>query len=210
MNLKESLRLYFIMGSPNCESSHPAEILEEAISGGVTFFQFREKGTNALTGSSKKQLAQQLKEICHKNNVPFIVNDDVDLAIEIDADGVHIGQEDEDLDFAREKMKNKLLGVSAHNLEEAKIAIQKGADYLGVGPMYETKTKLDVRDIQGPRIIKEMRKAGILIPIVGIGGISSNNASEIMNAGADGIAVISSISGSISPQKAAKELKSLV
>ncbi|MCA1030839.1 thiamine phosphate synthase [Bacillus timonensis] len=204
-DVKSSLQLYFVMGSPNC-LHNPKEVLTQAIQGGVTCFQFREKGKNCLKGVERFSLALELKEICRKYNVPFIVNDDIDLALELDADGVHIGQDDAPILKVREQIGTKILGVSAHNLEEARNAIEHGADYLGVGPMYETKTKADIREIQGPTIIDEIRGAGILIPIVGIGGISLGKIRPIMTAGADGIAVISAISQAKSPKKMAKEL----
>ncbi|WP_078549032.1 thiamine phosphate synthase [Litchfieldia alkalitelluris] len=204
-SLKKTLKLYFVMGSPNCDRD-PREVLREAIAGGVTLFQFREKGKGALEGLEKKQLAQDLQQICQENNVPFIVNDDVDLAIEIGADGVHIGQEDEPVSEVRAKIGKLILGVSAHDLEEALYAIEKGADYIGVGPMYETKTKEDARDVMGPNMIKEMREAGLVLPIVGIGGIGTGLIRPVIEAGADGVAVVSAISKSVDSKSAAEVL----
>lgn len=205
MNLKEKLKLYFVMGSVNCLKD-PAEVLQEAILGGITLFQFREKGDGAKTGIEKIEFAKKLQAICKQHDIPFIVNDDVDLALEIDADGVHIGQEDEDPLKVRKKIGSKILGISAHNLEEAKKAIEQGADYLGVGPMYFTSTKTDIREVKGPDVIKIIRMNNIHLPIVGIGGIKQNLARNVIKAGADGVAVISAISQSADPKLAAKEL----
>ncbi len=204
MNLKNLLKLYLIMGSPNCKRD-PKDVLREAIDGGVTLFQFREKGEGSLTGDAKRNFARELQEICRDHHVPFIVNDDVDIALQLDADGVHVGQDDEAIELVREKIGSKILGVSAHNVEEAVDAVNKGADYIGVGPMFPTETKADAREVQGPRIIKELREAGILLPIVGIGGIQPSNASEVIKAGAEGVSVISAISYASDPKQSAQE-----
>jgi thiamine-phosphate pyrophosphorylase len=204
IQLREKLKLYFVMGSNNCKKD-PCEVLREAIAGGITIFQFREKGPDSVTGEKKYQLAKDLLEICREHGIPFIVNDDVELALALNADGVHIGQEDENAKAVRKKIGDKILGVSAHNVEEANEAVGI-ADYIGVGPMYPTKTKLDTREVQGPSIIQEIRKAGIMLPIVGIGGIKEGCAKQVIDAGANGIAVISAISQAPSPKKAAQNL----
>jgi thiamine-phosphate pyrophosphorylase len=193
MNLRECLQLYFVMGSHNCEKN-PARVLEEALSGGVTMFQFREKGIHSLKGKSRVELARELQQLCHKHSVPFIINDDVDLALSLNADGVHIGQEDESIEMVRKKIGDKILGVSTHDVREAQLAFESGADYLGVGPMFHTDTKNDCRVVQGPKVIELIRAAGISLPLVGIGGIHAGNVKEVIKAGADGVAVISTIS----------------
>ncbi|WP_458414148.1 thiamine phosphate synthase [Schinkia sp. CFF1] len=203
--LRKRLQLYFVMGSNNCNID-PCLVLREAIAGGITLFQFREKGAGAKIGQDKKELALKLQDICRQNGVPFIVDDDLELAHEIDADGIHIGQEDEDAEKVRESIGDKILGISAHNLAEAKAAILQGADYLGVGPMFATTTKKDIREVKGPNIIMEMRENNISIPIVGIGGIKKGLIQSVIKAGADGVAVISSISNHSHPRQAAKEL----
>jgi len=142
--LREALKLYFVMGSANCREE-PAEVLKKAIAGGITMFQFREKRKGALTGAEKFALAEELHDICKKAGIPFIVDDDIPLALALNADGVHIGQEDEPIERAREKIGDRILGVSVHRAEEAQAAIEKGADYLGVGPIFPTKTKEDAR-----------------------------------------------------------------
>lgn len=205
--LREILKVYFIMGSNNC-LEEPETTLTQAIDGGITCFQFREKGKGALTGLDKYELAEKLLYICRKANVPFIVNDDIDLAISIQADGVHIGQEDENAQTVKEKIGNKIiLGISVHNLSEAEMAIKAGADYFGVGPIYPTSTKADIRSVQGVKILQELRANGITIPIVGIGGITANNAYEVIEAGADGVSVISAISKHKDPKLATSLLK---
>jgi thiamine-phosphate pyrophosphorylase len=193
------------MGSNNCQQE-PTRVLERGLKGGITLFQFREKGTGAYTGDEKYQFAKKLQTICKENNVPFIVNDDVELALLLDADGVHIGQDDESAEKVRRKIGNKILGVSTHNLEEVEKAIAEGADYVGIGPIYSTTTKKDAKSAQGTTLIKEVRNKGMDIPIVGIGGITSENASPIIKSGADGIAVITDISLAIDPKENASKL----
>lgn len=204
--LKNALSLYFIMGSVNTKKK-PSIVLEEAVQGGVTCFQFREKGTGALSGQAKYALAEELLFICQKAGIPFIVNDDIELALAIHADGVHIGQEDEPVRFVREKVGDKILGVSVHNFMEAQSALRAGADYFGIGPIYPTNSKADAKEVQGVKVIQDLRSKGFTIPIVGIGGITANNAGEVIRAGADGVSVISAISLEESPKIAAKKLR---
>ncbi|AYJ88337.1 thiamine phosphate synthase [Bacillus safensis] len=207
--IKQQLSVYFIMGTTNT-TRQPLDVVKEAIQGGITMFQFREKGEKALQGDEKKQLARQIQALCQEANVPFIVNDDVQLAIDLDADGVHVGQEDTNAKDVRERIGNKILGVSTHNLDEVKQAMKDGADYVGMGPVYPTETKKDTRSVQGVSLITEVRRHGLQIPIVGIGGITYDNAAPVIQAGADGISIISAISQSADPKKVAEELKSLV
>lgn len=203
-NLSKQLALYFVMGSTNCVRN-PEETVKAALDGGVTFFQLREKGENSYTGQEMYEFAKRIQSLCQEYGVPFIINDDLELAVQLDADGVHVGQEDTAINQVRRKIgPNKILGVSAHNVEEALAAVKAGADYLGVGPMYSTTTKLDVREVKGPTIIKQVREAGVMLPIVGIGGITEERVAPVIDAGANGVAVISAISQSSDPRKSAK------
>lgn len=193
--LRDLLKVYFIMGSVNCLKS-PAKVLKEAVAGGITMFQFREKGTGALTAQVRFNLGRRLQKICHANGVPFIVNDDIDLAIALDADGIHVGQDDTPVLAIRQLLgEDKIVGVSAHSLAEAQQAIADGADYLGIGPIYPTSSKEDAQAVRGTSVIEEIRNSGITIPLVGIGGITVHNAAPVFAAGADGISVISAIAG---------------
>lgn len=203
--IRSSLRLYFIMGSINCHKD-PVDVLFEAISGGITMFQFREKGPDALVGQAKLALAQQLQKLCREHRIPFIVNDDINLAIAIGADGVHVGQDDEPASSIRKKLgPHAIIGVSAHTIEEGQQAIQDGANYLGIGPIYPTQSKDDAQAVQGTRLLHDIRTQGIDIPLVGIGGITPDNASAIIMAGADGVSVISAIASADSISDAAAE-----
>jgi thiamine-phosphate pyrophosphorylase len=204
--IRRYLKVYFIMGSVNCRKN-PLEVLQEAIDGGITLFQFREKGKGALVGEKKLQLAKDLQEICRRNSVPFIVNDDIDLAIELDADGVHIGQDDEPAENVRRRIgSHKIVGVSAHTPEEAQKALKDGADYLGLGPIFATQTKEDAKAVQGTRLVRLLRQNGMDIPIVSIGGITPENAGEVITAGADGVSVITAISHAPSIRETAERL----
>ncbi|PGZ09341.1 thiamine phosphate synthase [Bacillus cereus] len=191
--MSKLLQVYFIMGSNNCMKD-PLAVLKDALDGGVTLFQFREKGEGALTGEKRLQFAKEVQALCKEYDVPFIVNDDVELAIELDADGVHVGQDDEGITSVREKMGDKIIGVSTHTIEEARWAIENGADYLGVGPIFPTSTKKDTKTVQGTKGLAHFREQGIAIPIVGIGGITIENTASVIEAGADGVSVISAIS----------------
>lgn len=204
-HMSELLQVYFIMGSNNCRKD-PLQVMKEALDGGITIFQYREKGDGALTGEERYAFAKQLQSLCKEYNVPFIVNDDVELALELDADGVHVGQDDEGIRTVREKMGDKMIGVSAHTIEEARFAIENGADYLGVGPIFPTNTKKDAKAVQGTEGLRFFRESGIEIPIVGIGGITIENAASVLEAGADGVSVISAISLADSPYNSTKRL----
>lgn len=206
--MSKLLQVYFIMGSNNCKRD-PLQIMKEALDGGVTLFQFREKGERALIGEERVHFAKQLQMLCKEYDVPFIVNDDVELAIELDADGVHVGQDDEGITSVREKMGDKIVGVSAHTIEEARFAIANGADYLGVGPIFPTSTKKDTKAVQGTKGLLHFRETGITIPIVGIGGITVENAASVIEAGADGVSVISAISLADSPYESTKKMAGL-
>lgn len=208
--VRRAMRLYLVMGSVNA-THDPVEVLRQAIAGGITLFQFREKGTGALTGTARIALAERLREVCGQHSIPFIVNDDVELAVALQADGVHVGQDDADAALVRARIgPGRMLGVSAHSVTEARRAVQAGADYLGVGPMYPTRSKADAHAVLGPAGIAELRAAGIAVPLVGIGGIAADTAAAVMAAGADGVAVISAVAGAADVRAAAAELAAAV
>lgn len=204
--LADALKVYFIFGSVNC-SKKPIDVLEEAIDGGITLFQFREKGKEALHGLEKLKFAKELQAICKEKGILFIVNDDVELALKINADGVHIGQEDEPVESVRKKIGDRILGVSAHTVTEAKVAVDAGADYLGIGPIFPTRTKEDAKAVQGTVLIEELRANRFTIPLVGIGGITAENANSVIKSGADGVSVITAISLAQNVKDAAKQLR---
>jgi thiamine-phosphate pyrophosphorylase len=194
------------MGSTNAEK--PLSVLEDALKGGVTCFQLREKGAHALVGNEKIAFAQSCQRLCAQYGVPFIVNDDVDLALEINADGIHIGQDDAEARFVRERIgPGKILGVSVHTIEETEAAISAGANYVGMGPVYPTISKDDAKPVAGTAMIEEVAKLYPDLPIVGIGGITASNADPVFRAGASGISIISAIASSNNPEMATRLLK---
>ncbi|MFD1886746.1 thiamine phosphate synthase [Paenibacillus wenxiniae] len=208
--IRARLSLYLVMGSVNCHQS-PEQVLKQAIAGGITMFQYREKGKQALRGQQYVELARRLQDICRTHHVPFIVNDDLELALTLDADGVHVGQDDAPAEWIRQRLgPNKIVGVSAHSLVEASRAIAAGADYLGVGPVYPTVSKEDAQPVRGTEVIQQLRRSGLTIPVVGIGGINEHNAAPVIRAGADGVAVISAIAAADAPAEAAHMLKKTI
>jgi len=206
---REDLQLYFIMGTSNVSHQEPLVVLEKALRAGITMFQLREKGPYALTGLAYEQFARQCQQLCQHYHVPFIVNDDVDLAVRLGADGVHIGQDDEQIAIARKKMANRILGVSVHSQEELQIAIDHHADYVGIGPIFATTSKSDAQPPCGTNFLQKASKLQPNLPIVAIGGINVINADIVFQAGADGVAVISALCESEDIEQTVSIFKSL-
>ena len=194
------------MGSQNV-SNNPLYVLEEALKGGITAFQFREKGEGALSGAEYLEFAKNCQFLCERYGVPFIVNDDLELAIHLDADGIHVGQDDIPVKKVREMIGGKWVGVSVHTLGEVEEAIKYGADYVGIGPIYPTNSKNDAKKPNGTRFLKEVAELHPELPIVGIGGITPDNMKPIIEAGADGVAVVSAIALSEYPLQAVELFK---
>ncbi len=137
--MKNMLSVYFIMGSNNT-SADPVSVVKKQLRA-ATLFQFREKGSGSLTGDERVLFAKRVQDVCRQAGIPFIINDDVELALRLEADGVHIGQDDADAEETRAAIGDMILGVSAHNVSEVKRAEEAGADYVGMGPVYPTETK---------------------------------------------------------------------
>lgn len=199
------LRKYFIMGSQNCQRD-PVAILQEAVDAGITAFQYREKGAGSLFGTKKIELGKQLRTICRKHNIPFIINDDIELIEILDADGIHVGQDDIAVEYLRERFPNLMIGLSISNSEELAKSNTSVIDYIGAGPVFSTTTKEDVKEVAGLRWVRKLRNKEPLLPIVGIGGINESNASRVIEAGADGVSVISAITNSKNITKTVKLL----
>jgi len=192
------------MGTTNAGMRDPLAILEAALKGGITCFQLREKGNGALSGSEKKAFAKKCFSLCKEFDVPFIINDDVELALEIGADGIHVGQTDAAADLVRPLIgQDKILGVSVASLEEAQIAMEASADYVGMGPVYQTVSKEDARKPAGTEAIRTVHRAFPELPIVAIGGLTAANLEPAILAGASGASVISAIAGAENPFSAA-------
>ncbi|MBD8941565.1 MAG: thiamine phosphate synthase [Clostridiales bacterium] len=202
MKNKIDYTLYLCTDRDLMSSATIEENVELAIKGGCTVIQLREKNC-----SSKEfyDLAVSVKKITDKYNVPLIINDRVDIAMAVDAAGVHIGQSDLPADVVRRIIgDDKIIGVSTAKLDEALKAVKDGADYLGVGAMYSTDTKTDARPVTMEEL-KEIRK-NVDIPIVVIGGINMNTLGNFKNMGIDGLAVVSAIVAQPDVEKAAKDM----
>jgi len=180
------------------------ELAQLGIAGGADTIQLREKG-----GSTRRMIeaAKRMAAVCREAGVPLIVNDRIDVALAADADGVHLGQSDFPIPLARELLgKDKLIGGSAATLEEARICLAEGADYVGFGPVYVTGSKEDAGPVSGPAVLKQVVET-IPLPIIAIGGITAENVREVMKAGAYGVAVISAVCCQIDPEGATKALR---
>jgi thiamine-phosphate pyrophosphorylase len=197
------LSVYLVMGLEGYGDRSALQIAQEALAGGATMIQLREK--NAPLKQVLEQ-GSQLKALCSEYKVPFLINDRVDVALLLDADGVHVGQDDIPGLAARGLLgADKIIGISAGTMEEAEWAVSNGADYLGVGPVYATSTKQDAGNAIGFELIREISGRWPL-PIVGIGGIGLTNAQEVVRAGAQGVAVVSAVCRHEQPQMAAQLL----
>lgn len=199
---KNMLPVYAVTDRTWLDGRTLIEVTEQAIAGGATCIQLREK---ELDKESFLQEAETLKALCESYKIPFIVNDDVDIAVRCEADGVHIGQHDMEAARVRELIgQDMILGVSAQTVEQALKAERDGADYLGVGSVFSTGTKADADDVS----LSELKAIceAVAIPVVAIGGISLDNIVELKGTGIDGVAVVSAIYAAKDPEAAAKKL----
>lgn len=180
--------------------------VEEAVDGGASFIQIREKN---LDDESFFYEAKEIKELCRKKGVPFVINDNVEIALQTDADGVHVGQKDmEALDVRAKLGPDKIIGVSARTVEQAVLAEKHGADYLGVGSVFTTGTKLDAGHVSYDTL-KEICSA-VSIPVIAIGGITKENMKQLAGSGICGVAVVSAIFAQDNIEEAARQLKAEV
>jgi len=202
--MKENIdySLYFVTKRADKTKKEFLSIIEEAILGGVTIVQLREK--NASTAEFYK-LATDLKELTSKYNIPLIINDRLDITLAIDADGVHVGQSDMPADIVRKIIgKDKILGVSAVEIDAVKKAEKDGADYIGSGAIFPTKTKDS--DLISMEHLKKIVNS-VNIPIIAIGGLNENNINYLSNTNIGGIAAVSTIMDSKYPNQVATRLK---
>jgi thiamine-phosphate pyrophosphorylase len=194
--------LYLVSDRDVLKGRDLCEAVEQSIKGGVTLVQLREKDTSSLDFYN---LAVAVKKITDKYNVPLIINDRIDIALAVDAAGVHVGQSDIPAKVARKIIgEDKILGISAATLEEAKLAEAEGADYLGIGAVFPTDTKKDARSVS-IELLGEIKKS-LTVPVVGIGGINEDNAELLKESKIDGIAVVSAILGKENIEQAAKDM----
>ena len=205
MLLKNILRLYVIIDKNLIGRKSETEIASEVIDGGATTLQLRDKY------SSTRQLIKigsELRKLTQKNKVSFIINDRIDVALAVDADGVHLGQEDLPLSFTRKLAPKKIIGVSIHSLIEARKAEQEGADYLALGPIFKTSSKLTGPAV-GTKMIKRIKKS-VDIPLVAIGGINAANLESVIAQRPDGVAIASAVLNSKDIRKATSEIAKLI
>lgn len=195
--------LYVITDQRTAGGRSLVEVVQVAIRGGATVIQLREK-----EASTRKMLSlgRQLQELTRRVGLPLIVDDRVDLALALQAEGVHLGQDDMPAEVARKLIgPDRILGVSARSVAEAKEAEAAGADYLGVGDIFGTPSKLDAGAPIGLERFAEIVRS-VSIPVVGIGGVTLENAPLVMQSGAAGVAVISAVIGAPDPEAAARRL----
>ena len=186
---KKDMLLYAVTDRHWLDGRTLYEVVKESLDGGVTFVQLREKN---LDESAFLEEAKELQELCREYKVPFIVNDNVDIALEMDADGVHVGQSDMEAGDVRAKLgPDKIIGVSAQTVEQAILAEQRGADYLGVGAVFPTGSKADACEVSH-ETLKDICNV-VSIPVIAIGGITVDNTPILKGTGICGIAVISAI-----------------
>lgn len=189
MKAQPDYSIYLVTDDGCLQGRALIDCVREALEGGVTLVQYRAK-----TASSAEMYAEalQLKALCDSFNVPLIINDRLDIAMAVGAAGVHLGQDDLPCAAARKLLgEDYIIGVSAHNLAEAKAALQSGADYLGCGAVFGTATKADVKKLGTEGLAAICKAKGL--PVVGIGGVTADNYREVRAAGADGAAIVSGI-----------------
>ena len=201
-NLNDTLLLYAVTDRHWLGEETLADQVRKALDGGATFLQLREKN---LDREHFLEEAKELQSIAHEYHVPFVINDNVEVALAMDADGVHVGQDDMASDEVRRLIgPDKILGVSAGNVEEAKLAEANGADYLGVGTIFPTSSKDDAKPVT-MEMLREICES-VSIPVIAIGGITKDNLAEMKGTGIVGIAVISAIFGAEDIEAATREL----
>ena len=202
---RRSLRLYAVTDRSWLRGSTLYEQVEKALRGGATFIQLREK---SLDTESFIEEAGQIKILCEKYHVPFVINDNVEVALAVGADGVHVGQGDMAASDARKKLgAGKIIGVTARTVQQAAEAERQGADYLGTGAVCATSTKGDAKEISHGTL-KEICRS-VSIPVVAIGGITAGNVMELKGTGIEGVAVVSAVFASEDIESAARELRGL-
>lgn len=202
---RDTMNLYAVTDRAWVGKQTLLEQVEDALKGGVTCVQLREKELE-----KEKFLAEalEMKKLCTKYQIPFIINDNVEIALKCKADGIHVGQSDMEAGNVRKLAgEHMIIGVSVRTVEEAVAAERAGADYLGVGAMFPTSTKLDAADVSY-ETLKEICST-VTIPVVAIGGINKNNIQELAGTGVDGIALVSAIFAAENIEETCRELKSI-
>ena len=199
--------LYLVTDRSLARGRSTVEIVKRALQGGVTCVQLREKSCSSLEFIEQ---ALALKDVLKSTGIPLIINDRVDVALAVEADGVHLGQTDMPLAMAKKILGDTMvIGISAESLEDAVEAERNGADYLGVSPIFATPTKTDTAAPLGLEGLRAIRNS-VRLPLVGIGGLNRDNSAEAIRNGADGIAVVSAIVAADDPATAAGDLMQVI
>ena len=199
--------LYLVTDRGLARGRSTLDIVKAAVSGGVTCIQLREKDCSTLEFIEQ---ALAIKNFLEEREVPLIINDRLDVALAVAADGVHLGQSDMPLEMARKIAGPSMrIGISAESVQDALAAEKGGADYLGVSPIYATPTKTDTVPPLGLEGLRKIKKR-VEIPLVGIGGLNKSNAAEVIRNGADGVAVVSAIVAADDPGASAMNLKQII
>ena len=203
---KKDLLLYAVTDRRWLGGRRLVDRVEEALKGGVTFVQLREKD---LDEERFLEEAREIKELCGRYQVPFVINDNVDIAQAVDADGVHVGQSDMEAGDVRARLgQDKIIGVSAQTVEQALLAESRGADYLGVGAVFATGSKADASEVDH-ETVKAICQA-VHIPVIAIGGITRENVGALAGTGVCGVAVISAIFAQEDVEEGTRKLKEAV
>lgn len=205
--LRTDLKLYLVTDRSFLHGRNLIDVVMQAVAGGVTMVQLREKDIDTRTFI---ELGLELKQKLQQVNIPLIINDRVDVAMAIEADGVHIGQSDMPYSLARRLLgSNKIIGLSVENIDEVIEANSLNVDYIGISPVFTTQTKTDTAQPFGLSGLREAVRLSVH-PTVAIGGINLQTKNDVLDCGADGIAVVSAIMAAENPKQAAKDLINLL
>lgn len=203
---REKMRLYAVTDRTWSTSEYPFENqIEDALKSGVTFLQLREKN---ISDDEYIEIASRIKKLADKYNIPFVINDNINVALAVNADGVHLGQNDTDIKTARKILsENKIIGASARTPQQAVQAYNDGADYLGTGAVFGTSTKKDAQNITIEQLKDVCRSVNI--PVVAIGGVNEKNIPLLKDSGIAGVAVVSAIFAQNDIPSATRNLKAI-
>ena len=198
-----NLELYVIVDSSILRGTSPLQAAKKIVAGGATACQLRAKN---MEDRDLYNLASSLKKVVKEKKVLFLINDRIDIALAVDADGVHLGSGDLPIKVARKLLgRNKIIGLTVRDLSQALKAQREGADYVSLGPIFSTRIKKNLPPPRGLKVITQIKK-NIKIPLIAVGGINSNNLARVLRAGADGVAVASAVNRVVNIRKAIEDL----
>lgn len=199
----QQIDIYPVTCEPLSSGRSDEQILHAVIAGGARIIQLRDKAASA---SQLRVKAEYFREVTRRHGVLLIINDDLEVALAVDADGVHLGQDDTSLEQAREQFENGLIGISTHTLEQAIWAQNHGADYVNIGPIFSTLTKQGLHEFLGPEAIRQIAPS-LTIPFTVMGGINASNLSQVLAAGARRVAMVTAITQADDVAAAVRDLR---